>query len=209
MWLECLTKADGCRILQECESECEPHCGKNSDWKSRCGCQKLMHTKIKHCFIIIFLLTKIHFDRGVNIIGDEYRGLFARWQSNFRAIWLSSVQQYQFSIHWWEWHYFIRHDMAFSQPPVSATALIANYFPWENSSNGHTTPIMKKGLTQRQCCYFSTSIWQPHLLFQSEFFPQWIVPRPRSWRKDWRKGKGFAIQAQLIHMIYPTNNSVF
>ena len=49
-------------------------------------------------------------------IGDEYRGLFARWQSNFRAIWLRSVQQYQFSIHWWEWHYFIRHDMAFSQP---------------------------------------------------------------------------------------------
>ena len=42
--------------------------------------------------------------------------------------------------------------------PVSASALIANYFPWENSSNGHTTPIMKKGLTQRQCCYFSTSI---------------------------------------------------
>ena len=109
-----------------------------------------------------------------------------------------------------KWTYFVADLTIWNHCAVSTAVLIANYFPWENSSNGHTTPIMKKGLlTQRQCCYFSTSIWQPHLFFQSEFFSLWMVLLPRLWRKDWRKDKGFAILAQLIRMIYPTNNSVF
>ena len=150
-------------------------------------------------------------------IGDEYRGLFARWQSNFRAIWLStSVQQYQFSIHWWEWHYFIRHDMAFSQlHRYRLQRLLQITFHGKTRQMGTRPRSWRKDWRKGNVVIlvpvyaaFPIRI-QINKKKQSEFFLQWMVLCPRLWKKDWHKGKGFAIQAQLTRMIYPTNNSVF
>ena len=147
-------------------------------------------------------------------IGDEYRGLFARWQSNFRAIWLNtSVQQYQFSIHWWEWHYFIRHDMAFSQSPRHTVGLnIKNcqILDWKNCEIGRSC----NDLTNFEYCrkrklykFAETCMEKPifggflpfgitvqryrlQRLLQITFHgkTRQMGTRPRSWRKDWRKG---------------------